>query len=94
MCENLVVFLADSAPSEPQIELSLKPVINIKINLSMDLFQLDRDLVAIPRSTNEERIKQNIDIYDFKLTLEEIELLSKFNSNYRYNITHILCIQV
>lgn len=47
------------------------------------MFQLDRNLVAIPRSTNTERIKQNIDIMDFSLTPEEVEELSRFNSNYR-----------
>lgn len=46
-------------------------------------FQLDRKIVAIPRSTNEGRIRQNIDILDFALTPEEISELSQFNSNYR-----------
>ncbi|CAH0719446.1 unnamed protein product, partial [Brenthis ino] len=46
-------------------------------------YLLDRNLVAILRSTNKERIKQNIDIIDFSLTPEEVEELSRFNSNYR-----------
>ncbi|CAK1596127.1 unnamed protein product [Parnassius mnemosyne] len=46
-------------------------------------YLLNRRLVAIPRSTNKERIKQNIDIMDFTLTAEEIEILSSFNKNYR-----------
>ncbi|XP_045487421.1 aldo-keto reductase AKR2E4 isoform X3 [Pieris rapae] len=45
--------------------------------------ELDRKLVAIPRSTNKDRIKQNIDLMDFSLTSEEVEELSSFNSNYR-----------
>lgn len=46
-------------------------------------FQLDRKLVAIPRSTNKDRINQNIDLMDFSLTSQEVEELSSFNSNYR-----------
>ncbi|CAK1547139.1 unnamed protein product [Leptosia nina] len=46
-------------------------------------YLLDRKLVAIPRSTNKERIKQNIDLMDFSLNSEEVEELSSFNSNYR-----------
>ncbi|XP_047513573.1 aldo-keto reductase AKR2E4-like [Pieris napi] len=46
-------------------------------------YLLDRKLVAIPRSMNKDRIKQNIDLMDFSLTSEEVEELSSFNSNYR-----------
>ncbi|KAL0841179.1 hypothetical protein ABMA28_014922 [Loxostege sticticalis] len=46
-------------------------------------YLLDRQIVAIPRSTNKERIKQNIDIFDFFLSPEEVAELSGFNSNYR-----------
>ncbi|XP_038211978.1 aldo-keto reductase AKR2E4-like isoform X2 [Zerene cesonia] len=49
-------------------------------------YLLDRSLVPIPRSTNKERIKQNIDIMDFSLTSEEVEELSSFNNNYRLRI--------
>uniref|UniRef100_A0A2A4JDC7 NADP-dependent oxidoreductase domain-containing protein n=1 Tax=Heliothis virescens TaxID=7102 RepID=A0A2A4JDC7_HELVI len=46
-------------------------------------YLLDREIVAIPRSTNMHRIRQNIDVLDFKLSPEEVEQLSRFNSNYR-----------
>ncbi|CAH2106506.1 unnamed protein product [Euphydryas editha] len=46
-------------------------------------YLLERNLVAVPRSTNKERIEQNIDISDFSLTSEEVEELSRFKSNYR-----------
>ncbi|KPJ08170.1 3-oxo-5-beta-steroid 4-dehydrogenase [Papilio machaon] len=46
-------------------------------------YLLDRKMVAIPRSTNKERIKQNIDILDFSLTIDEVKELSSFNKNYR-----------
>ncbi|CAH0579056.1 unnamed protein product [Chrysodeixis includens] len=46
-------------------------------------YLLDRNIVAIPRSTNKQRIAQNIRIMDFSLQPEEIRELSYFNRNYR-----------
>ncbi|XP_023952393.2 aldo-keto reductase AKR2E4 [Bicyclus anynana] len=46
-------------------------------------YLLDRHLVAIPKSTNKDRISQNFDITNFSLTSAEVDELSKFNSNYR-----------
>ncbi len=42
-------------------------------------FLLDRNIVAIPKSVHEERIKENIDVFDFKLTTEEIEKILSLN---------------
>ncbi|XP_026317655.1 aldo-keto reductase AKR2E4-like [Hyposmocoma kahamanoa] len=49
-------------------------------------YLLDRNLIPIPRSTNKERIIQNIDVFDFKLTPEEVTEMSAFNSNYRLRV--------
>ncbi|XP_053608077.1 aldo-keto reductase AKR2E4-like [Plodia interpunctella] len=46
-------------------------------------YLVDRHIVALPRSTNKERIKSNIKIFDFKLSPEEISTISQFNKNYR-----------
>ncbi|CAG9786210.1 unnamed protein product [Diatraea saccharalis] len=46
-------------------------------------YLIDRQIVPIPRSTNKGRIEQNIDLFDFKLTPNEVAELSSFNSNYR-----------
>ncbi|KAL4712278.1 hypothetical protein ACJJTC_004040 [Scirpophaga incertulas] len=46
-------------------------------------YLLDRQIVVIPRSTNNERIRQNINIFDFSLTTGEVAELSSFNTNYR-----------
>ncbi|KAI5634221.1 aldo/keto reductase family domain-containing protein [Phthorimaea operculella] len=46
-------------------------------------YLVDRDLIPIPKSANKERIAQNIDIFDFKLTDEEIATISAFNKNIR-----------
>ncbi|VDM43597.1 unnamed protein product [Toxocara canis] len=37
---------------------------------------LQRDLAIIPKSTNESRIKENFNIFDFKLTVEEMKELN------------------
>ncbi|KOB76187.1 Aldo-keto reductase [Operophtera brumata] len=44
---------------------------------------LDRKLVPIARSMNKERIEQNIAVFDFSLTSEEVQQISQFNTDYR-----------
>ncbi|CAH2052457.1 unnamed protein product, partial [Iphiclides podalirius] len=46
-------------------------------------YLIDRDTIPIPKSVNKERIKKNIDIFDFSLTEEEIATINKFNKNVR-----------
>uniref|UniRef100_A0A453Z0Z7 Aldo_ket_red domain-containing protein n=3 Tax=gambiae species complex TaxID=44542 RepID=A0A453Z0Z7_ANOGA len=43
-------------------------------------YLIDIGTIPIPYSTNEERMRQNIDVCDFKLTGEEIEYLASFHS--------------
>ncbi|RVE40153.1 hypothetical protein evm_015197 [Chilo suppressalis] len=40
-------------------------------------------VVPIPKSTRKNRIEENIDIFDFELSNEEMDTLRKFNKNYR-----------
>lgn len=44
---------------------------------------VDTGVVAIPKSTNPERLKQNLDIFDFQLTPEEVTKLSALDKNIR-----------
>lgn len=44
---------------------------------------LDSDIAAIPKSTNPERLKQNIDIFDFKLSDEEMKKMNFLDANIR-----------
>ncbi|XP_053617227.1 aldo-keto reductase AKR2E4-like [Plodia interpunctella] len=46
-------------------------------------YLIDRGTIPIPKSTNKSRLQQNIDVFDFKLTPEEIVTISKFNQNRR-----------
>lgn len=44
-------------------------------------YLIDRDLIPIPKSSKKERIKQNINVFDFHLTNEEINEINMFNMN-------------
>lgn len=39
-------------------------------------YLLDRDIAVIPKASSKERMKQNLDVFDFRLTEEEISFLS------------------
>lgn len=45
---------------------------------------VQQDIIVIPRSTNLERIKQNIDIFDFSLSDEEMQYIDSLNQNKGY----------
>jgi len=42
-----------------------------------------RGVVTIPKSANEKRMKENLDIFDFELTEDEIKSISSLNKNTR-----------
>ncbi|CAB3245867.1 unnamed protein product [Arctia plantaginis] len=44
-------------------------------------YELDRDLIPIPKSTNRQRIQENINVFDFQLTDDEIATIGSFNQN-------------
>ena len=44
-------------------------------------YQIENGVIVIPKSTHESRIKENIDIFDFSLTSEEIAELSTLDKN-------------
>ncbi|KAF7491926.1 Aldo-keto reductase family 1 member B10 [Sarcoptes scabiei] len=46
-------------------------------------YHIDRGMMVMAKSTNPERIKSNIDLFDFELDRSEIEELSALNQNYR-----------
>lgn len=46
-------------------------------------WHIENGVVPIPRSTNVERLKSNIDVFDFQLTSEEIKAIDSININSR-----------
>ena len=46
---------------------------------------LQRGTVVIPKSSKQERLVENISLFDFSLTTEEMQAISALNKNERYN---------
>ncbi|XP_072934253.1 aldo-keto reductase AKR2E4-like [Epargyreus clarus] len=46
-------------------------------------YLIERGLTPIPKSTNKKRIAQNIDLFDFSLTPQEVAQINNFNKNVR-----------
>lgn len=47
-------------------------------------FALSRGTVTIPKSITPDRILENLDVFDFELSQEELEKLASLNKNYRF----------
>nr|ATJ44502.1 aldehyde reductase 7 [Helicoverpa armigera] len=46
-------------------------------------YLIERGLIPIPKSTNKKRLAENINIFDFQLTEDEVATISRFNKNTR-----------
>ena len=46
-------------------------------------WHLQRDIIVIPKSVHTERIAQNIDVFDFKLSDEEMSMIAGIDQNKR-----------
>lgn len=46
-------------------------------------WDLQNEVVTIPKSTKEQRIIQNADVFDFELNAEEVEKINALNQNHR-----------
>jgi len=46
-------------------------------------FQIDRGVIVIPKSVNKERIKANLNVFDFKLSSDDIDAIKSINCNGR-----------
>ncbi|XP_005071801.1 3-alpha-hydroxysteroid dehydrogenase isoform X2 [Mesocricetus auratus] len=51
-------------------------------------YLLQRGIVVLARSFNEERIKKFMQVFEFQLTTEDIKVLDGLNRNLRYNSAH------
>ena len=45
-------------------------------------YLLERNIIIIPKSSNEKRMKENFDVFDFSLTKEEMEEITKLDKKY------------
>ena len=52
---------------------------------------LERGTAIIPKTVKLERLKQNIELYDFKLTDEQVNIISSLNCDRRFNDPAIFC---
>lgn len=46
-------------------------------------WHLENGIIPIPRTSDEKKLKENIDIFDFNLTKSEIELIDSLNMDYK-----------
>lgn len=46
-------------------------------------WHLQNDIIVIPKSVHEDRIKQNFDVFDFELSKDEMERIDQLNTNER-----------
>lgn len=51
-------------------------------------YLLQRDIIAIPKSTHVERMKQNLDVFDFALTQEEMESIRPLDKPWDFHYSH------
>ena len=49
-------------------------------------FLVQSSIIAIPKSTHAERMRQNFEIFDFKLTAEEMERLEALDTNVGFSV--------
>ncbi len=66
--ENPIVKQIASAHKKTEAQIALK-------------LQVQRGIVVIPKSIHKERMKQNLDIFDFELTNDEMEQLKSLDEN-------------
>lgn len=49
-------------------------------------WNIEREIVVIPKSAHADRQKENIDIFDFELSSEDVALINSINKNHRTGI--------
>lgn len=52
-------------------------------------WHLQRGIIPIPKSSNENRIKENLDIYDFEISKEDMMQINLLDEGYDASVTGI-----
>lgn len=69
-------------PFEDEMLLGIAAKHNKTVGQVLLRWNVQRDVVVIPKSTHVERIKENFDIFDFELTDEEMKQISSLDKGY------------
>ncbi len=56
---------------------------NKKVTQIILRWNIQLGYIPIPKTSNKQRLKENIDIFDFKLTEEDMNKINLINENYR-----------
>jgi diketogulonate reductase-like aldo/keto reductase len=54
-------------------------------------WDVEREIIPLPKSSSPDRMRQNIDIFDFKLENEEIAVIDSLNENYKFHLESFQC---
>ena len=52
-------------------------------------WHVQRGVIPIPKSSNEGRIKENLDIFDFELSSEDMNAISLLNEGYDVSVSGV-----
>lgn len=52
---------------------------------------MEKGIVALPKSANSKRVKENYNIFDFQLNNNEIEIIDSLNCDYNYLVESVFC---
>ena len=52
-------------------------------------WHIQRGVIPIPKSSNEERIKENIDIFDFKISEEDMDIIDSLNEGNNVSVSGV-----
>ncbi|XP_050358916.1 aldo-keto reductase AKR2E4-like [Nymphalis io] len=81
------LFTNSSAPPSPRVNDRTLRALGEKYGKTVPQIVLrylvQRGVIPIPKSTHKERIEKNVDVFDFELSPDEMDTLSKFNKDYR-----------
>jgi D-xylose reductase len=52
---------------------------------------VQRGTAVIPKTTNKDRLKENLSLFDFNLSEDEMKAIDSLNKNRRYNDPGVFC---